>query len=67
MTPINRGEKLKRVILPHRQCREKWLSPELHPVMTAKVFRRKREPETPTSPELVVVQTASGEGGLAEK
>lgn len=42
-------------------------NPELHPVMTAKVFRRNREPETLTSPELVVVQTASGEGDLADK
>jgi len=27
MTPINRGEKFKCVILPHRQCPEKWLRP----------------------------------------
>ena len=67
MTPINRGEKFKCVILPHRQCPEKWLQPELHPVMTAKVFRRTESRKTPTSPELVVVQTTSGEGVLADK
>jgi len=41
-TPINRGEKIKCVILPTANAPEKWHIPGLHPVMIAKYSGEQR-------------------------
>jgi len=48
MTPINRGEKFKCVILPHRQCPE--MTPGNIQSWPPRVFRRTGSRKTPTSP-----------------